>query len=263
MRQSATYIDPRFIGGTSASQLAVSQIPRSFDYRGLEERYPTSQVRPLVPEYIKTQVDEIEIERKANELNNRLRESQLQRMNRQITLEDAELKKMIATDSEISTAQAEIGSLNPQSETYLQDRVKFSQKYPLAASSREYQSSVLGFLDQQHNEWRRQQEAMGQGGGGVGLREYQSAMGEISKYARLAQEGELAPGELDYLADMQAIVDQYRAQQSSRQASQTPTSTISAQPTPMPTPSPRPTPGFQPIQGTTGQKEPLNILFGR
>lgn len=227
-----------------------------YDFGNLEKSYPVRDVRPIQP-YRQAEIDEYEVERKAEDLNNRLRESQLQRMNRQITLEDANLKRMIATDSDIAEAQTEIGSLNPQSETYLQDRVKFSQKYPLAASSREYQSSVLGFLDQQHEEWKRQQETIGKVSGGVGLRDYQSAMNEIMKMAGFARDRELTPGEMDYLADMQSIVDQYRGQQTSQQ---------SPQPFPQPTPTstPRPTPAqrFTPIQGTTGQKDPLNVLFG-
>jgi hypothetical protein len=240
------------------AQDVVREEQRKYDFRNLESAYPVRDVRPIQP-YRQAQIDEYEIEQKAQDLNNRIRESQLQRMNRQITLEDAELKKMIATDSEIAAAQAEIGMLNPQSETYLQDRVKFSQKYPLAASSREYQSSVLGFLDQQHSEWKRQQEAMGRVSGGVSLSEYRSAMNEIIKIGEITRDRERTQAEEEYLADMQFIVDQYRAQQPSQQTPQT-----SPAPTPMPTPSPRPTPtpGFQPIQGTTGQKDPLNVLFG-
>jgi hypothetical protein len=220
-----------------------------YDFGNLAKSYPIRDVRPIQP-YLQEEIDEYEVERKAEKLNNRLRESQLQRMNRQITLEDAELKRMIATDKDIAEAQAEIGSLNPQSETYLRDRVKFSQKFPLAASSREYQSTVLGFLDQQHEEWKRQQEATGQGGGEVGLREYQNAINEISKYVRMAQNEGLSPEEEEYLKEMQFIVDQYKGKKTSQMSSQL-----------TPFPSPIPTPGFQQIQGTTGQKTPLDALF--
>jgi hypothetical protein len=258
-QQSSVDIDPRFVGGMSSSQLAVSQMPESFSYGGLEDKYPTRSVRPIVPEYIQAEIDEEEVARKAEDLNNRLRESQLQRMNRQITLEDAELKKMIATDKDIAEAQAEISSLNPQSETYLQDRVKFSQKYPLAASSREYKASVLDFIDQQNAEWKRQQGTLDQGGSG--LREYQNAMNEISKYMSVAEQRKLAPEEMDYLSEMQYIIDQYKAKRGNQTTPQT-APMPQATPQAMPQPQVTPTPGFQPIQGTTGQRQGLGDIFG-
>jgi len=254
--QSQVYVDPRFGGGLSSSDRSLSQMPSSFDYGGLEQKYPTKSVRPIVPQYIQAEIDENEIQRKANELNNRLRESQLQRMNRQIVMEDAELKRIIATDADISAAQEEVKTLNPQSETYLQDRVKFSQKYPLAASSREYQNSVLGFLDQQHSEWKRQQSALG-GEKDVGLREYQNAINEISKYMSVAEQRNLSQEEMDYLSEMQYIIDQYKTKRADQIKPQ-----VLPNPQAMPQSQVTPTLGTQPTQGTTGQRPSLNDIFG-
>jgi hypothetical protein len=198
-----------FRGGTTpfqrAGQLALSRTPEAFDFTELEEMYPTRQVTPLVPSFIQQQLDEETLRRKSEEV-------ALKTAQARLNVYDAQLNQQNAIAEQIPMARQRFAQIDPASENYPQMRDQILIEFPQVEYDPAFMRSVVGRLDSTHGNFMKKARGVIDEGG-VGLREYQSAMGEISKYARLQKTDGITQGELEYLKDMEAIVDQYRAQQ--------------------------------------------------
>jgi hypothetical protein len=183
----------------------------SFQFEELEERYPVLPIQMRQAREEDKMLREEDIEYKKSLINERLSEVELKKAARDLDMYEARINREDAMLEQAPLARQALGELDPRDPDYIKQRMKVFNEYPLAFEYEPFLNNVDKPLLDRHQRTANARSVID--GGGVGLREYQSAMGEISKYARLQKTDGITQGELEYLKDMEAIVDQYRAQQ--------------------------------------------------
>ncbi len=189
-----------------AGQAALSRTPEAFEYAGLEEKYPTRQVMPMVPSYIQNQIDEEAIARKEREVSLKVRQAQLNTY-------DSKLNEEASIAEQVQLARPEFASLNPQDPDYQNKRDQLLIKYPMVESSNDFMRSTVSRLDRINDSYNRKIKPTQSD---VTIDDVSKAMGEISKYNELISgRGEgvgPSPEEEFYLGEQQRIIDRYKEQ---------------------------------------------------
>ena len=131
-----------------AGQAALSRTPEAFEYAGLEEKYPTRQVMPMVPSYIQNQIDDETIARKEREVSLKVRQAQLNTY-------DSKLNEEASIAEQVQLARPEFASLNPQDAEYQNKRDQLLIKYPMVESSSDFMRSTVARLDRINDSYNR------------------------------------------------------------------------------------------------------------
>jgi len=189
-----------------AGQAALSRTPEAFEYAGLEEKYPTRQVMPMVPSYIQNQIDDETIARKEREVSLKVRQAQLNTY-------DSKLNEEASIAEQVQLARPEFASLNPQDAEYQNKRDQLLIKYPMVESSSDFMRSTVARLDRINDSYNRKIKPTQTD---VTMDDVSKAMGEISKYNELISgRGEgVGPSQEEefYLGEQQRIIDRYKEQ---------------------------------------------------
>lgn len=121
-------------------QSTISQTPGVFDYAELDKKFPTRQVRPIVPPYIQQEIDEDRIARKAAIATQRMREAQA-------SIYESQLNEDIQIAEQVKLAKEELSKLNPQDSDYLEksDRVLINLPY-----AEKFQPFVKGIVERNY-----------------------------------------------------------------------------------------------------------------
>jgi hypothetical protein len=131
-----------YLGGSGltgmqrAAQSVLSQTPSAFDYSELEEKYPTQRVIPFVPQAIRDEITERDIERKTNE-------NTLKRREAELSIVDAKLNQEKGMLEQVPKAREALRNLNPRSETFLSDLAKIQAETPLAFENNAFTSTLV------------------------------------------------------------------------------------------------------------------------
>lgn len=123
-----------------AGQAALSRTPEAFEYAGLEEKYPTRQVMPMVPSYIQNQIDEENIIRKSNEVALKARQAQLDNY-------DSKLNEEAAIADQVKLARQRFATLNPQDPDYQNKRDQIFIDLPYSEFSDDFRNGTVARLD--------------------------------------------------------------------------------------------------------------------
>jgi len=123
-----------------AGQAALSRTPEAFEYAGLEEKYPTRQVMPMVPSYIQNQIDEENIIRKSNEVALKTRQAQLDTY-------DSKLNEEAAIADQVKLARQRFAGLNPQDPDYQNKRDQIFIDLPYSEFSDDFRNGTVARLD--------------------------------------------------------------------------------------------------------------------
>jgi hypothetical protein len=250
-RRNTTFVDPEsnptnvedlWDRLSSASIQANPQLRSGFDYSQLEEKFPVRSVagRYEVEKQRRQEEPffEEDLEYKKSRLEDKIAELNIKKTSRDLDMYEARINREDAMLEQAPLARQALGELDPRDPDYIKQRMKVFNEYPLAFEYEPFLNNVDKPLLERHQRTANARSIIDEGG--VGLREYQSAMGEISKYASIRENRDLSQAELDYLSDMGAIVDQYRGQQgvTAMPQTSTPLSPEPAGAAPMNIPSP-------------------------
>ena len=116
-------------------------------------------------------------------------------------------------------ARQRFAQLDPASENYPQMRDQILIEFPQVEYDPAFMRSVVGRLDSTHGNFMKKAQSIPQDV--VSVNDYRNAMNEVMKVGQLASGRDFTPEEQDYLAEMQFIVDKYKAQ-SGRSATEQP-----------------------------------------
>ena len=121
-------------------QSAISQTPGVFDYAELDKKYPTRQVRPIVPPYIQRQLNEDLLEQKEQLATQRIRDAQA-------SIYESQLNEKLQTADQVILAREAFSQLNPQDPDYPNKRDKIFMDLPFAENDTSFMKSVVGRND--------------------------------------------------------------------------------------------------------------------
>jgi hypothetical protein len=121
-------------------QSAISQTPGVFDYAELDKKYPTRQVRPIVPPYIQRQLNEDLLEQKEQLATQRIRDAQA-------SIYESQLNEKLQTANQVILAREAFSQLDPQDPNYPDKRDKIFMDLPFAEDDTSFMKSVVGRND--------------------------------------------------------------------------------------------------------------------
>lgn len=126
--------------GDEIMQSVIAQTPGAFDYAELDKKYPTRQVRPILPEYIQQEMEDERIARKEKFANQRIKEAQA-------SIYESKLNEDIATAEQVQLAREAFSKLNPQDPEYPNKRDKIFMDLPYAEGDSAFMKSIVGRND--------------------------------------------------------------------------------------------------------------------
>jgi hypothetical protein len=196
-----------FFGGgitpfQQAAQYALSQSPESFDYSELDQKYPTRQVRPMIPTYIQQEIDEDRIARKEKLANQRIREAQA-------SIYESKLNEDIAAAEQVPLAREYFSKLNPQSADWPEQRDAGFAQFPLI-ENHTFAKSRIASMDRLYDNWAKKNI-----GTNMTIDDYGKAVKEIVDMERVAEDlgEELSPAQKKYRGLRISQMKQFESQQ--------------------------------------------------
>ena len=214
---------------------ANPQLRSGFDYSQLEEKFPVRSVAGRYEvEKQRMQAEpyfEEDLEYKKSRLEDKIAELNIKKTSRDLDMYEARINREDAMLEQVPLARQALGELDPRDPDYIKKRMDVYNQYPLAFEYEPFVNTVdkpLLYRNQQLSGARRSISESQQGS--VNRQDYKDAMNEITKYMGVSENRDLAEDEKNYIADMQYIVDSYRAQ-SGANASQQAVPSLSTEPT--------------------------------
>jgi hypothetical protein len=122
---------------------AMYETPGVFNFSSLEEKYPTRQVVPMVPSYVRQEIDEERLAQKEKEVALMVRQAQLNNY-------DSELNEKNAISEQVIAARPEFALLNPQDEDFIEKSDQLFMKYPHLESSNDFMRGQFARLLRVH-----------------------------------------------------------------------------------------------------------------
>lgn len=119
---------------------AMYRTPGAFNFSSLEEKYPTRQVVPIVPSYVRREIDEGLLEQKEQMASQRIREAQA-------SIYESQLNEKLQTADQVILAREAFSQLNPQDPDYPNKRDKIFMDLPFAENDASFMKSVVGRND--------------------------------------------------------------------------------------------------------------------
>lgn len=186
------------------SQSTLSQTPEAFSYAELDKKYPTRQVRPMLPTYIQREIDEDLLEQKEQIAMQKAREAQA-------SIYESQLNERILSAEQVPLARAAFSQLNPQDPNYLQKRDEILTKYPYAENDASFMRSIVGRNDRTYDNWAKKNI----GTSAMTLDDYGKAVKEIGDIERAAKElgEEPSDAQKKYMGYRAAQIRQFESQQ--------------------------------------------------
>jgi hypothetical protein len=162
-------------------QSAISQTPGIFDYAELDKKYPTRQVRPIVPPYIQQEMDEDRIAQKEALATQRIREAQA-------GIYESQLNEQIAQAEQVPLAREYFSKLNPQSADWPEQRDAAFAQFPLIEGSA-FAKSRIASMDRLYDNWAKKNLGVNN----ITIKDIEDANESIMKIEKLANERDV-PG---------------------------------------------------------------------
>jgi hypothetical protein len=197
-------------------QSAISQTPGVFDYAELDKKYPTRQVRPIVPPYIQQEIDEDALERKEQFATQRIREAQA-------SIYESQLNEKIQAAEQIPLARKAFSQLNPQDPKYPEMRDEILMNYPYVESDTAFMKSIVGRNDRVYENYFKKNLAIKN----LTTKDVGEALKEIAKFEEIktARGTDYSPAEQKYIDQLMSQVDGFYSSQGT--PNNTPTTTQS------------------------------------
>jgi hypothetical protein len=202
-----------------------------FQFEELDEKYPLLPIQAQQARDKNKRLKEQEIEYKKTILAERMSEIEIKKASRDLDMFEATINREDAMLEQVPLARQALGELDPRDPNYIKKRMDVYNEYPLAFEDEKFVNTVdkpLLYRNQQLSGARRSISESQQGS--VNRQDYKDAMNEITKYMGISENRDLAKDEKNYIADMQYIIDSYRAQ-SGANASQQAVPSLSTEPT--------------------------------
>lgn len=158
------------------SQANLARTPEAFSYAELDKKYPTRQVRPMVPTYIQRELDEDLLEQKEQLAMQKAREAQA-------SIYESQLNERILSAEQVPLARAAFSQLNPQDPNYPQKRDEILMNYPYAENDTSFMRSIVGRNDRTYDNYSKKNI-----GAAMTLDEYGKAVKEIVDIERAAKD---------------------------------------------------------------------------
>jgi len=213
-----------------AGQAALSRTPEAFEYAGLEEKYPTRQVMPMVPSYIQNQIDEENIIRKSNEVALKTRQAQLDTY-------DSKLNEEAAIADQVKLARQRFAGLNPQDPDYQNKRDQIFIDLPYSEFSDDFRNGTVARLDRVNERYMSKLKPQTPEDARA---RYKKAMDDKIKIKSLVGENMIDPTEsAEYIGMLDQEINEARAQLGMQAISPT------QQPQLAPSPETQKTPSFK------------------
>lgn len=195
--------DSGFTLAERLSQSTLSQNPESFNYDDLDKKYPTRQVRPILPTYIQQEIDQDLLEQKERLAAQKAREAQA-------SIYESQLNERILSAEQVPLARAAFSQLNPQDPNYPQKRDEILMNYPYAENDTSFMRSIVGRNDRTYDNYSKKNI-----GANMTLDEYGKAVKEIVDIERAATELGEEPSEAQkkYMGYRASQIKQFESQQ--------------------------------------------------
>jgi hypothetical protein len=168
-------------------QSGIAQTPGAFDYAQLDKKYPTLQVRPILPTYIQQDMDEKRIAQKEALATQRIREAQA-------SIYESQLNEQIAQAEQVPLAREYFSKLNPQSADWPEQRDTAFAQFPLIEGSA-FAKSRIASMDRLYDNWAKKNLSPD-----AAKEKYKKAMNEKLKIQELRGGTVTDPSELEYIS---------------------------------------------------------------
>jgi len=201
-RYNSFQSSPNF--GDEIMQSVIAQTPGAFDYAELDKKYPTRQVRPILPEYIQQEMEDERIARKEKLANQRIREAQA-------SIYESKLNEDIATAEQVQLAREAFSQLNPQDPEYPNKRDKIFMDLPYAEGDSAFMKSIVGRNDRLYENYFKKNLAIKN----LTTKDVGEALKEIAKFEEIknARGTEYSPTEQKYVDQLMSQVDSFYSSQ--------------------------------------------------
>jgi len=185
------------------SQANLARTPEAFSYAELDKKYPTRQVRPMVPTYIQRELDEDLLEQKEQLAMQKAREAQA-------SIYESQLNERILSAEQVPMARAAFSQLNPQDPSYPQKRDEILMNYPYAENDASFMRSIVGRNDRTYDNYSKKNI-----GTNMTLDDYGKAVKEIVDIERAAAElgEEPSDAQKKYMGFRASQIKQFESQQ--------------------------------------------------
>ena len=177
--------------------------PGAFNFESLEEKYPTRQVVPMVPSYVRREIDEDLLEQKEQLAAQKAREAQA-------SIYESQLNERILSAEQVPLARAAFSQLNPQDPNYPQKRDEILMNYPYAENDTSFMRSIVGRNDRTYDNYSKKNI-----GANMTLDEYGKAVKEIVDIERAAKDlgEEPSDAQKKYMGYRASQIKQFEGQQ--------------------------------------------------
>jgi hypothetical protein len=197
-RYNSFQSSPNF--GDEIMQSVIAQTPGAFDYAELDKKYPTRQVRPILPEYIQQEMEDERIARKEKLANQRIREAQA-------SIYESKLNEDIAAAEQVPLAREYFSKLNPQSADWPEQRDAGFAEFPLI-ENHPFAKSRIASMDRLHDNWAKKNLSSD-----AARDKYQKAQKEKFNIQQLRDSGTIDKAEADeYIGMLDQSINEARGQ---------------------------------------------------
>lgn len=185
------------------SEANLARTPEAFSYAELDKKYPTRQVRPMIPTYIQRELDEDLLEQKEQLAAQKAREAQA-------SIYESQLNERILSAEQVPLARAAFSQLNPQDPNYPQKRDEILMNYPYAENDVSFMRSIVGRNDRTYDNYSKKNI-----GANMTLDEYGKAVKEIVDIERAAKNlgEEPSDAQKKYMGYRASQIKQFESQQ--------------------------------------------------
>lgn len=197
-----------FEGGLTPAQMIaeseLAQTPGAFSYAELDKKYPTRQVRPILPTYIQRQLDEDLLEQKEQAASQRIREAQA-------SIYESQLNEKLQTADQVILAREAFSQLNPQDPNYPNRRDRIFMDLPFAENDTSFMRSVVARNDRLYENYFKKNLAVQS----LTTKDVGEALKEIAKFEEIktARGTEYSEGERKYVDQLMSQVDNFYSSQ--------------------------------------------------
>lgn len=121
---------------------ARPELRSSFQFEGLEDRYPVKPVELRIAQQEDVRMMEEDMEYKRSVLQNKLADLSIKKAVRDMDMLEAQINREEAMLEQVPLARQEFGALDPRDPDYIKKRMEIVNKYPLAFEDESFVKSV-------------------------------------------------------------------------------------------------------------------------
>lgn len=186
------------------SQANLARTPEAFSYAELDKKYPTRQVRPMLPTYIQEELDQSLLEQKEQMASQRIRQAQA-------SIYESQLNEKLQTADQVIMAREAFSQLNPQDPDYPNRRDRIFMDLPFAENDTSFMRSVVARNDRLYENYFKKNLAVQN----LNTKDVGEALKEIAKFEEIktARGTEYSEGERKYVDQLMSQVDNFYSSQ--------------------------------------------------